>query len=246
MRSMLIKSSIMLLSLCFLLLTYAAGHGQEPQNGDWFNVQSDDGEFSAEVPIKYRFLYNESGFSVGSGIGHHSLTKMEMLNAVVNGALISVERYYASKDALSQIHDSDRNRSSSSFKLTDTSQDRPDGTKYRQIVKKADQYYSVRQYFYTKDHIYILTAASRNGETSEIRRFLDSVLVQMKPPASVRSDATIFSNLQHSDVQIEDLSTQPTPLAPPTPSANQLLIRKPDPNEKPVVFVERPLPSFGE
>jgi hypothetical protein len=230
----LIVASCLLLALSGI--TWAQGAA-----GDWLAVQSDDGEFAIDIPQAYTFVYDDAGFTVSNGRDGHALRKMEMLNGIKNGTLISVERYVASKDALTNLYEHDRKTAKV---VADTSEARASGLKYRRVVWKTDKFYSVRQYFYTKDHAYVLIAASRDGETPEMLHFFDSVSVQVKPPQAVTNTATQFSRLRHSKVLIDDLTNQPTP-TPPAGGA-PLQVPKPGPGDKPLVIVGKPLASYTE
>lgn len=221
------------------LISSIAVNSQNPSstNTDWIRVQSDDGEFSIEVPPTYKFFYDNDGFSVGGSIREFSLRNMEMLNSYVDGTLLSFERYAGDHDAAAVMFESDSKSRGVTASSVET---RPSGLKYRQIVSKTDQMYAVRQYFYTKGHIYVLTAASRGEETVAMRRFLDSVNIMMKPPATIRPDAIVLSKLTPSRLNIED----------ETNNSKASSVRKdqqppkPGPADKPLVIVNKPLASY--
>ena len=209
---------------------------------DWMRVASDDGEFSIEVPRSHVYFTDEQGFSVSDGRGDLPLRKVEMLNAIVDGDLVSFERYAAEKRALERIYDLESSRK----EVTDTNDVKRDTIKIRQLISKTDNYYVIRQYFATKDHVYVLTAMSRGGETPTMKRFLESLVVTARGDAKP-ADATAFSQLHSVTVEIDDQSKKPQ--APPP--VRQMLpagTRPPTPirDEKnaPVAMGIRPLAAY--
>lgn len=227
---------------CILLVAAVWAYSQTRQNDGWMLIVSDDGEFSVEVPSKHRFFFDERGFSLSDGGRDLPLTKMEMLKTFVDGTLVSIERYHASKSALSRLYETDKARSGL---ISDGSETRSTGAKFRQVISKTDQFYAVRQYFYTKDHAYVLTTASRDGETAIMRRFLDSITVLTKPPTAVPTDAAVLSQLSPSKIEVLDLTGQPA-VRPQPPTGDLLQIKKPGPNDKPSIIVGKPLAAFTD
>ena len=189
----------------FCCLFYLPVFSQLPKDASadekWMRVQSDDGEFSIDVPSNYKFFSNKDGFSV-SEIGssnNYDLKSMYMLNAFVNGTLVSFESYEAKKGALSAIFAGDTYTKENLVK----SSVQKLGYIIRQTIGNNGEAYFVRQYFNSKSHIYILTAASRTGETQEIRHFLDSLRLTANTFPVQDPSAIYFSKLRASDVGVE-------------------------------------------
>ncbi len=82
-------TSLIWIFLIFLSFVSA----QESQSADWFRVQSDDGEFSVEVPVNYDFYLDNDGFLVSDNSKSYRLSKMKMLNAYHEKTLLSFEVY---------------------------------------------------------------------------------------------------------------------------------------------------------
>ena len=237
--------SVMLISTRFLAaaICVVAALSAASAQTDWVRVQSDDGEFSAEVPQRHRYFYDEDGFTLTSASSTLPLKRMEMITAYTGTTLLSVERFRASKDGLARLIEVDRPAAGS--KTRETSETARNGLKFRQIVAQSDKFYMVRRYFYTRDHGYVLTSASRGGETPEMRRFLDSVAVALKQPAAADPGAVRMSTLHRSAIEVVDLTRQQP--APPQPTGAPLLsLKKPGPLDKPIVIISKQLVSYTE
>jgi TonB family protein len=199
----------------------------------WMHVQSNDGEFSIEVPKSHRFFCNADGFQISKNDSDISLKDMCMMNAVIDGTLVSFEIYEAGKAAMDALYDHDAfakdGRKVSEIKTGEI--------KIKQIVNSTDKYYSIRQFFKTKRHVCILTAANRNGDVRAIRRFLDSLVIADN--VSPNSNVAKFSELKVTDIGIEfddDADDKPSTQKVPKPL--------PDPDIKPFVIVRAARASY--
>ncbi len=189
-----------------LLLCSICVYSQQPQpsptsadtNNEWFRVRSDDGDFSIEIPAKYSYFYDKDGISFSESSNTYMLKKMQMINAFHENTLVSVESYETGKDALKGLFESDKfypkERVVSDFKR--------DKTQINQLVVKTEDYYCVRQYFASKNRIYILTAASRNGETVVLKKFLESLTLTSDEQEIKDDKAVLFSTLKQSFINI--------------------------------------------
>lgn len=218
-------------------------YSQQPNNeadpnDKWIRVQSDNGEFSIEVPAKYKYFYNKDGFSHSGISGNYQLMNMSMLNSFHYDTLLSFEVYETKKGALYTIYEQDTYR-----KDIEKSKLKKGGQSIQQIVLKTDKSYLVRQYFSSKTHIYILTAASRVSETPAMRHFLDSLTFEANTSNSRNSDAKVFSSLPMTDIGIDiklendDESPLKKINIPETPT---------DKNFIPVTILNRPKVSYTE
>jgi TonB family protein len=88
----------------------------------------------------------------------------------------------------------------------------------------------VRQFINTKSHIYVLTVASRNGETTELKRFLNSLVIT--DGASPSNGGVAFSSLKPQQVQIKY-----APPAPKTAPASPASTPSTDPSVQPLIIL---------
>jgi len=199
----------------------------------WICVQSDDGEFSIEVPRNHRFFFNADGFEVSQGEVGLPLKNMYMLTGFTDETLVSFEVYDAGKGAIQALYEHDaldkQGRKTSDIKVGEL--------KIKQVVNITDKYYSIRWFFSSKKHGYILTTASRSGEIQPMRRFLDSLVISTDASTSP-PNATYFSSLKKTDINVAfDDGTNPAP-AKSSPQ------KTPDPDIKPYVMIRAPRASY--
>jgi hypothetical protein len=218
----LISTFLAAVTVIFCYTVVAAGSAPD----GWMRVQSDDGEFSIEVPRAHRFFFNAPGFRLSRSIVDLSVTNMYMLTAFQEDALVSFEVYDGPKRAMDILYKDDlrakKGRKVSEITLGDV--------KVTQVANETDQYSSFRWFFCTNRHVYILPTASRKGEVPAMKRFLDSLVISGDVPGKNAADSTRFSALNKAgiDVQFDDVHSKP---ATPDPSP------APDPTIKPYVLV---------
>lgn len=219
----------------FLIFTFIFSFEIQAQNSEWIRVQSNNGEFSIEVPTEHNFFYDKDGFVVSEGSSRFEVKEMNMLNAYPEKTLVSFESYKANKKALDIMREQDKKKGKSSeFKRENYS--------VKQVVIQTDKSYTVRQYFNSKDYIYILTAASREGETQIMKRFLDSLV--FNPNSAEKNPKAIqFANLK---VTIPKLDPNPSPKK----AADKSSVSKPnspkDENALPIVILLKHKPAFTD
>ncbi len=222
------------LSLVFtLIFSFAA----QAQNSEWIRVQSDNGEFSIEVPAEYNFFADKNGFSVSVANNDHQLKEMTMLRAFHEKTLLSFESYKASKKDLDALREKEsRNGKTVEIKESDY--------KIKQVVFETKDSYTVKKYFNSKNYIYVLTASTRNGETRATKRFFDSMIFKpdVKVPESTLK-AVSFSALKATPIEIE---TKPTKLPPPDNQSDQPTTFEKDENITKLIIALKPFPSFTE
>jgi TonB family protein len=198
---------------------------------DWIRVVSNDSEFSVEVPSQYAFLSDSDGFEVAKNNGTYDLTNMYMLTAFINETLVSFEAYDGSNAAFDAICDNDAfdsdGRKESSSKIGET--------KIKEVVNITKKYYSIRKFIHTKSHIYILTAANRNADTTEMDRFMGSVVLSERSASG--NQAIPFSALKPYKVQLKyELSND---------SGKSEILPPVDTSVKPAVVVRATRGSYG-
>jgi len=232
------KFRLIILSLCLLLLAQAAAFAQEPkdtpnQKNEWIRVQSDNGEFSIEVPANSNYFFDKEGFQTSYESNDYSMQNASLLNSYYDKTLLSFEAYEAKKNALKSFIEIDKQRGSySKFSLN--------GNSIEQVITKTDKFYSIRWYFFSKKFVYILTGASKS-ETPVIKKFLDSLI--FKPDTKEAVDAKIpkFSSLKVTPVHFENLESQKD--SDKQTSPNPQAVNKDEENLEKLVIVNKP-PAF--
>jgi len=229
------------LLLCLVALfvnALALGQGQAAggNSGKWLRVESDNGEFSIDVPAHYKYYFNSDGLwlSTGSSYSYH-LEKMSVLNSFEDETLISFESYEASKGALNAIYTGDKRDN------TRESQTKKDGHSIRDIITENDKFYLVRRYFNSKTHIYVLTAASRKGRTTEIQHFLDSMVFTPDVRQTDSGGAVGFSSLEMTEIPVQFQPPSSKPGPPRTPAQP---VPPKDQNETSVIVLSKPRASY--
>ena len=204
----------------------ASNPSTNSQTSGWTRVVSNDGEFSIEVPVKHTFFADQAGFIVGNNSNDFELKNMYMLTAYINGTLVSFEVFDGSKGAFDALYDVDALDKSGRSATTKKS----DRAKIKEVINSTNTYYSIRRFINTKSHIYVVTAANRKGETAELKRFLNSLVIN--DGSSPKLDGVAFSSLQPQQVTINYAAPTPkTNLVSPVPTPT------PDPAVRPLVVL---------
>lgn len=177
------------------------GHAfsQAPVADGWVRVQSDDREFSIEVPARSIFCVDKDGFSIAKNSENFGLKDMKMLNSFDGVNLLSFEIYNATHRALDVMYGEDINNKSD----VTASEIKRQGYSIKEFIQKTDKFYLIRRYFYSKNNIYILTAGSRMGETESMRRFLDSMVFDPVSPSAALPGARSLSSLKATGVTVD-------------------------------------------
>jgi TonB family protein len=179
-----------------------------PRSAEWIRIQSDNGEFSVEVPRNSVFYASQNGFLISEGgfNNDNHLKDMKMLSSFSERTLINLETYLAPKSALDAIYSIDTSYVKSFENLganfKESVVDKPT-YRLKQTLKRKTEATMIRQYFASKNRIYILTAASRDGITPEMSRFFDSVKVNDNKAVLPAPDVPVFSNLPITEPKIE-------------------------------------------
>lgn len=217
------------LALFSLLISAAISEAQTPDG--WMRVTSDNGEFSAEVPAKYDFFYDKDGFSVSAaGTTDYRLTDVHIFSGFHEKTLISFECYETGNSGAEAVVEVDQQ------KMKAAVIDRG-AYKIKQYVNKDAEYYLVKQYFRSKNYLYVVTAASREGETAALRRFLGSVVFD-PTIAAAKQDKPNFSTLARSQIKVSVKEDKSYKSYKPDPA------KKDDPNVKASLPVSKPRASY--
>ncbi|MCU1290545.1 MAG: TonB family protein [Acidobacteria bacterium] len=179
-----------------LCLTFSVFVNAQGSNDNWIRIQSDNGEFSIEVPKFSTYFFDKDGFSTSNNSKSYQLKNMHMLNSYQQGSLLSFEAYETGKGGLEAIIEADK-------QIGNYSEFDRSGVRIKQLIRKADGYYFIRQYFNSKKFIYILTAASRTSETAATKRFLDSLIFNPDLKTPVNPNIPVFSGIKPTNVVIE-------------------------------------------
>jgi len=214
---------------CFICLFFFQT-AASAQN-EWMRVVSDNGEFSIEVPSNSAYFFDYEGFMAAKDWKSIEVKEMRMVRAFREKTMIVVESYRAGKDALEIIRDKEaRNVKSTEIKA--------DGYKITQVVQQTPEFYAVRKFFASKEFIYVLTAASRDGETPAMKRFFDSLA--FKPDKQVPETtpkAVAFSKLKQTKIEIdEDADSRKLNEQPKLPNIVDQITK--------LAIISKPSPSF--
>jgi len=227
--------------LFFPLLIWA----QENQPGEWVRVQSDNGEFSIEFPAAYDFYGDNAGFSVSDRSRSYPLTEMRILNAYREKTLLSLEAYKTnSPKAVADIFAERDERSGKEAEI------KVGKLKFTQVLIEKENLYAVRRFFTSENYLYVLTAASRSGETPALKRFLDSVAfktpkAEIEPVQASEANVKIvlFSALKISQIAIDQ---NPEPLKKPGDAKTPQPKPADDGNFLPLAIIVKTNPSYTE
>lgn len=195
----------------------------------WTRIQSDNGEFSIELPDNFSYFFDEEGFSRTYKQKDYRLKNMNLLTSFQEGTLLRVEIYEGKEQALKSILRDDK-------QVGKYSEIKNNKIRIRQILNQSDNFYAVRKHFNSKNHIYILTAASRSGETPAIKRFFDSL--HFEPNREKPSDPQVLALSKLSRKQISLNFNRVKIKAPNKVTKTELE------NNKKILFINRPAPSY--
>jgi hypothetical protein len=170
---------------------------------------------------------------------------MRIVNSYIEGSLICVDTYKATPKTLGALFESDtarrENVEKSDIKLSEI--------KGKQLVARSDLSYMVRRYFHSGDTLVVLTGASRNGETAEIRRFLESFAYDKNIGPTGNSQITAISDLRMTDVTVNmDLVAVPVTKgrkpANPQPQSTPTPVKEDDPNR--ILLLYKPRAAYTD
>ncbi len=238
------KIYLLLAIILFATISFA----QDVKKDDWFRVTSDDGEFSIEVPAKYGYFYDKDGTMISDGNNSYALNEMSVFNAYTEHTLVSFEQYKASLRVLEILEEGSESSAKKQKATEGLSEIKKDGYKLKQLISKTDKHYTVRQYFYSKNYIYVLTASSREGETAAMKRFFNSLVFKPDLDRKILSGDSKFPNLKLTPIKYESKTEKPAKKEKTKPNEpNPLLSVKPtepDSNIKPFLIISQPRASY--
>jgi hypothetical protein len=220
------------LALLVLINLMSAAEAQVGSTDKWIRVQSDNGEFSIEVPDNYSFVFDRTGYFESEWPIDYLLQDVSILNAYRDEILVSFEVYRGDPDAMGPMTKAatrhNEKRRSTKF----------DGIPVREVIRSDDKQYFAARYFKSKGFVYVVSVASRTGVTTTAQRFLQSLrfVPESKSPAA---DAVSLSKLRVTPIDFKTQNVEPydpPKQAPARPPAGL--------NDKPMVIVSRVRASY--
>ncbi len=224
------------LSFIFVsILSFAA----QAQNADWVRVQSDNGEFSIEMPKNPTYFFDKDGFSYSTLSFENSnlnYADVQMLNAADGKTVMSIEIYKVASpqkgiDVLLKI------QSSKASKIKDLPKDFAGKQIEKSTIEsnqKNIEISFVSKLIASKTHIYIVTVANRGAKTAAFERFLSSMKLGVNQPEAAK--IATFKALLIEDIGFDAVSQAKPPITqsnqnvPPDKSqdsASILILTKP-------------------
>jgi hypothetical protein len=215
---------------------------QNAMTAEWVRLQSDNGEFSIEVPKDFSYFFDADGFIVGSDSRDFPVRDMRLCNAYLDGTLVSFEIYRADSEAMSELLDGALERGSKKRKTKFRNID------VREVIRNEDKadpgsrFYAVSRYFRSKEFVYILTGLSRTTETPVMTRFFNSLTFDPNSASPV-AGLPRLSELKVSPVDVVNIDPPAAnrPMAP-TPQMSPPV----DPTYRPALVAIKPRASYVE
>jgi len=229
---------LVLLSWVALAILVCVCTASAQSTNGWMRVQSDDGEFSVEIPTEYKFFLSSDGFSIMKSSHDYGTRNMGLLTAYHDGSLLSFEIYDAERQALDAMYDRDKESDSwtsgPKLKIGDT------------IIKQlvwtgGSEVYAAARYFYVGGKAVVVLAASRKGLTPTITHFLDSIVLENASGMRAAVGSVNLSQLKRSDLAIE-VKLEPPPNSVPAPTT--VVPPKRDDSVKGLVLLRKPNASY--
>lgn len=235
------------LILVFTLLFYAAVQAQT--SAGWTRLQSDDGEFSVELPNNYSYFYDADGFIISTfAEGDLQYAQMQMLCGAAENTVMSVEIYKVSPakkflNVLVEKHRTtarQRDESQSGFTIK---------TFEQQEMKslsggKAFQISHITKFIASKNYIYVLTASNHGTKTAAFEHFLNSVKLNAAPSNQLANSETVkISSLKPITIaQIAETAAAGSSKSPISAQSQQPVSVKDD--SAPFMILVKPNPSY--
>lgn len=207
-----------------------ANKDDKKTSAEWIRVQSDNGEFSIEVPTNSTYFFDKDGFMQSFDRTNYHLRNMHLLNSYFEKNILSFEAYEGDKNALEGYIEKDKLKGV-------YSEINKAGVKIKQIITKNEDSYLVRQYFNSKKFIYVLTAASKTQETPIIKRFLDSLVFKPNSKDLIDEKILTFSKLRRSPIEFSESGKDES-------TDNKTDNKKDDKNVEKLSILAKPNPSY--
>lgn len=150
------------------------------QKNDLVRIESDNGEFSIELPNNGAYFYDKDGFYLNNVMGNvYNFKEMQMLNASLDKTYMSVEVYRMPNpknylDVISERKNLAYSKVKSDLKdflVYKAEFDRS----YERIKKSTENVNFEIRYIASKTHFYIATVWNKGKSTPVSERFLSSI-----------------------------------------------------------------------
>ena len=208
------------IKISLFLLSAISIFAQSTQDAEWVRVQSDNGEFSIEIPSNYTYFYDKEGFDYSDSTQFRVFSEMQMLNASIGKTVMSVEVYKvpSPKNYLSRLLEGQKFNNST---RRDYKQGEFGIKEFEQNKFKTDNgdliISHIARFITSKTHLYIVTLANHGTKSTPFDKFLSSIQLgdQVNSSNSVK-----FSS--KNPFKISDIFTDGTknPIPRPTPKPN--------------------------
>ena len=166
----------------------------------WRTLKTNDGEFSADMPSSFRYVYDQTGFIIEENeTSLLNFQEMQLLSASSDRTIMTVEIYRTANPTkyvnkliqLSSARGVKTQTSLPGFSIQQFESKTTPGSK----SNKAEPVYYVIKYIASKDHIYIVTAANRGEPSIAAQRFLDSIHLGVSAEKTADEKALDLSKL---------------------------------------------------
>ncbi len=235
--------------------TGAAG-GASSQPPQWHTLQSDNGEFSISIPAGYRYFYDPQGFELDPPTsGRYAFAEMQMLGSFADKTIMTVEIYRVPKPKkyLDKLINHD-NPNGKKTKLTlpgfSIQQFELDSVN-NSALKRNIAIKCLTKYIASKDHIYVVSTASRGAEmTPAARRFLDSIVLTESPAPNANGAGEKAINISKLtpftlELTAQDQSKIVHVKKDDDDDDEKKPAPRPAPNPNGLVLLNRPKPTFS-
>lgn len=220
------------------------------QTKEWVRVQSDNGEFSFEMPSDFVYFYDKDGLflSPRGGSQTYQYKEMRMFNASAGKTVMSVEIYKiaSSKSYLNtylenqNIKDSETDKSQTGFIIKQVERNETIDYKNKNNVNIS----YVTKLFASKKYLYVMTVANRGGKTGDFERFLSSA--ELNSAQVNQSDnaktVTISSLMPITINQIGSIAEKSKDNEAETNDSNQPISQV----ENPILFLTKPRVNYTD
>ncbi len=229
----------------FLIFTFVFAFAAQAQNPEWVRIQSDNGEFSVEMPKNPTYFYDKDGFSYSNwGSSDLYYSEMQMLNSSDGKTVMSLEIYRVAspKKGLDPLLEKQNAKTKKLENLPkDFSGKQSEKATINDFKTRKDIDISyVSRYFASKTHVYIVTVANRGAKTSVFEKFLSSIRLGENQTGNAKISSLKALTLNDVGFDASDTLTPAIPLPKPdTPKENTQ-------NPTPLLILSKPYASYTE
>ena len=230
-----------------LIFIFVFAFAAQAQNSEWVRIQSDNGEFSIEMPKNPAYFYDKDGFYYpSSSFGDDDLQygEMQMLNSADEKTVMSLEIYKVSspKKGIDLILQKQFSKTQKLENLPkDFSGKQIEKTTIKDFANRKDAEVNyVSRFIASKTHVYIITVANRGAKTAAFDKFLSSARLGGNQTGDVKISS--LKALTLTDIGFV-ATNQPKPLVPsPAPDTSKENMSNPTP----LLILSKPVATYTE